>query len=121
MEIDVWDGEERDLDKEQQRQHEKERKKEASEQGYRGLRDRIGDKLHGGSSSHGKEVFRQPERWTSASTQMRREPRVLHGYTLTKDVPFREVCEAIRDAAFVNRYVSACVLEFLIIDEVFSF
>lgn len=28
------------------------------------------------------------------------EPRVYHGYTLTKDISFREVCQAIRDAAF---------------------
>lgn len=28
------------------------------------------------------------------------EPRVYHGYTLTKQIPFREVCESIRDAAF---------------------
>ncbi|KAG6003432.1 hypothetical protein E4U21_002026 [Claviceps maximensis] len=28
------------------------------------------------------------------------EPRVLHGYTLTKEVSFRHVCEAIRDSAF---------------------
>lgn len=29
------------------------------------------------------------------------EPRVLHGYTLTKEISFRAVCEAIRDSAFV--------------------
>ncbi|KAH7170258.1 PLC-like phosphodiesterase [Dactylonectria macrodidyma] len=28
------------------------------------------------------------------------EPRVLHGYTLTKEVTFRSVCVAIRDSAF---------------------
>ncbi|KAI1208227.1 PLC-like phosphodiesterase [Annulohypoxylon truncatum] len=29
------------------------------------------------------------------------EPRVLHGYTLTKEISFREVCVAIRESAFV--------------------
>lgn len=29
------------------------------------------------------------------------EPRVLHGYTLTKEVTFRDVCAAVRDYAFV--------------------
>ena len=31
----------------------------------------------------------------------RAEPRVLHGHTLTKEVPFRAVCNAIRDSAFI--------------------
>ena len=53
-----------------------------------------------------KDELSLPIPWTSASTEMRVEPRVLHGYTLTKEVPFRDVCVAIRDAAFVNRYVS---------------
>lgn len=42
-----------------------------------------------------------PTPWTSLSTTSRAEPRVLHGYTLTKEVSFREVCAAIRDSAFV--------------------
>ncbi|KAK4222070.1 PLC-like phosphodiesterase [Podospora fimiseda] len=29
-----------------------------------------------------------------------KEPRVLHGYTLTKDIPFRDVCMAVRDYGF---------------------
>jgi hypothetical protein len=30
------------------------------------------------------------------------EPAVFHGYTLTKEVPFRDVCRAIKENAFVN-------------------
>ncbi|KAF2196899.1 PLC-like phosphodiesterase [Delitschia confertaspora ATCC 74209] len=39
--------------------------------------------------------------WRSNSST-RAEPRVLHGYTLTKDTPFRAVCATIRDYAFVT-------------------
>lgn len=38
--------------------------------------------------------------WRSDST--RAEPRVLHGYTATKEVSFRAVCETIRDYAFAS-------------------
>ncbi|KAI9713340.1 MAG: hypothetical protein M1812_006699 [Candelaria pacifica] len=43
-----------------------------------------------------------PTPWISSSAASRAEPRVLHGYTLTKEITFREVCAAIREAAFVS-------------------
>ena len=51
------------------------------------------------------EPLHMPAPWTSSSTATRAEPRVLHGYTLTKEVPFRDVCQAIREAAFLKRWV----------------
>ena len=41
-----------------------------------------------------------PTPWRTQSN--REEPRVLHGYTATKDIPFRAVCEVVRDYAFVK-------------------
>lgn len=38
----------------------------------------------------------------SSSSLANREPIVTHGWTLTTICSFREVCEAVRDAAFVN-------------------
>lgn len=36
------------------------------------------------------------------SRKSTKEPRVLHGYTLTKDITFRDVCEAIKDYGFAT-------------------
>ncbi|KAK3167121.1 hypothetical protein OEA41_010247 [Lepraria neglecta] len=57
-------------------------------------------------TSDKEEELSLPTPWTSASTERQVEPRVLHGYTLTKEVPFRDVCVAIRDAADLPVIVS---------------
>lgn len=56
----------------------------------------IGEPLQKSSSSHG-----QGSRHNSTSN-MRLEPRVLHGWTLTSEVPFRDVCKTVRETAFLT-------------------
>ncbi|SLM40745.1 Phospholipase C, phosphatidylinositol-specific, Y domain [Lasallia pustulata] len=103
IEIDVWDGEPRPY------HHE-----EHSEHNRHGLREHmrslsphrpkpaIGGILPGPATNTIENSLGLPTPWISMSSAMRAEPRVLHGHTLTKDVPFREVCAAIRDAAFIT-------------------
>jgi hypothetical protein len=38
----------------------------------------------------------------SSSSSTKTEPRVLHGWTLTSEVGFREVCATIRETAFLT-------------------
>jgi hypothetical protein len=51
------------------------------------------------STSQSNSDNLMPTPWRTQSN--REEPRVLHGYTATKEIPFRAVCEVIRDYAFV--------------------
>lgn len=115
VEIDVWDGDEpsdSSSDEEEIRKYgapalkKKDSKKEKSGLSLRKrLELRFGRK---GASVSKEEVHEESpaaegehkiERWSS-TTSYRAEPRVLHGYTLTKELPFRAVCATIRDYAF---------------------
>lgn len=108
IEIDVWDGDSKWSSSEKQEGPEERQHR------FRPHIPRSLSPLHhskGSSDKHslakgstGEDSLSLPTPWMSASTAARAEPRVLHGYTLTKEVPFRDVCMAIRDAAFVNRY-----------------
>lgn len=106
IEIDVWDGE--------PKQQSSDYKQDTHGEKKHGFRSHVHHAIS--AVRHSKEDASQeedppttkestetPTPWTSFSTTHRAEPRVLHGYTLTKEVPFRDVCMAIRDAAFVNR------------------
>jgi hypothetical protein len=83
-------------------------KKDKKEKSGLGLRKRLelrfgrkgasGDKKSSPSPPQEGEASIEP--WRSSSYTYRAEPRVLHGYTLTKDLPFRAVCATIRDYAF---------------------
>jgi hypothetical protein len=105
VEIDVWDGEEPSDGEEQEGRKESKR--------FRKKISKFGHKLKKHVSSSDESGTKSPEPPRSDSnndeegsnltpTSSRAEPRVLHGYTATKEIPFRAVCEAIRDYAFIT-------------------
>lgn len=101
------------------------KEEESSDEGIkrslsRSIKSRILNKLrtNGKSGRYDASAAKPAQAKKPAITRV--EPRVLHGtshsrrdprniflryqgYTLTKEITFREVCEAIRDTAFVHR------------------
>ncbi|PHH73628.1 hypothetical protein CDD80_3672 [Ophiocordyceps camponoti-rufipedis] len=100
VEIDVWDGVgyEEDLDSGADVQ-DKPRSRLDTLRGR--LPESLAARLDKTSLGNRKKPVTVDEDGSSESAEdVSMEPRVLHGYTLTRDVPFRDVCQAIRDSAF---------------------
>ncbi|KAK4691034.1 hypothetical protein P7C71_g5884, partial [Lecanoromycetidae sp. Uapishka_2] len=92
IEIDVWDGEPKSASDEAAKKAKEERKhrfrphvpEKLSSRGPFKYFDKD-NVLSTSNSSEADDHLSLPTPWTSASTEMRAEPRVLHGYTLTKE------------------------------------
>jgi hypothetical protein len=119
VEIDVWDGEESDASSISSSDEEAAQKPklERSASKRAKWKKRLGfdkakakvDKVKGvnvpmpstpdaDDTENKTEDFLKPERWRSSGSRV--EPVVLHGYTATKEIPFRAVCLAIGKYAF---------------------
>jgi hypothetical protein len=98
IEIDVWDGDERKVESEEEEERES--------HGIRGhIRNAFRKHKKSPSREHEEvkvDEMAMPTKWTTTTSETRAEPRVVHGYTLTKEVSFRAVCESIRESAFVT-------------------
>ncbi|KAK2764483.1 hypothetical protein FQN54_009178 [Arachnomyces sp. PD_36] len=131
LEIDVWDGDlpsdTEDNDSVDSSDEEAKEKKKAMKRNkkqnkgndkstggstlsrFDSISNRLGKMKHGRSNSKTTpEEAPGPAAPPSATgtkaaniTPLRPEPKVFHGYTLTKDITFRDVCYAIRDNAFL--------------------
>ncbi|KAL8706764.1 MAG: hypothetical protein Q9201_000190 [Fulgogasparrea decipioides] len=106
IEIDVWDGDSKSstTDKKDETEGKKHRFRPHFPRSLTPRHSKESSKKEHttAKASTEEESLSLPTPWMSASTAARAEPRVLHGYTLTKEIPFRDVCMAIRDAAFVH-------------------
>ena len=79
------------------------KRKKSKKEKMKSVSSKLGGLL--GRKSSGNDVPAPKETGETADAVTpvppRPEPKVLHGYTLTKDITFREACHAIRDSAFV--------------------
>ncbi|KAL8860138.1 MAG: hypothetical protein Q9178_003402 [Gyalolechia marmorata] len=103
IEIDVWDGDEK-LSTTEAKEKAAGNKHKYRPQLPRSLSPRHGkpSSVRDSTNSSAGQTLSMPTPWQSTSNAARAEPRVLHGYTLTKEIAFRDVCVAIREAAFVT-------------------
>lgn len=103
IEIDVWDGEPKsEIESDGGKPHGIRSHVQSALDKFR--HSKVDEALLEQEQNENKsESLEMPKPWTSASTATRAEPRVLHGYTLTKEVSFRDVCMAIKENAFVTR------------------
>jgi hypothetical protein len=95
IEIDVWDGQAFF--------------KSTEDDNGAGTKEKLGKRMRLGMklAQWAFDTFEKPGAGESSSTVEERmasmvqaEPRVLHGYTLTKEVLFRDVCETVKQYAF---------------------
>lgn len=96
--------------KKERKQKKQEKEKSKSEKRLNSLSNKLNRLMGRGSSSQSSPSLTETEGAAPTGSSVteriaaviRPEPRVLHGYTLTKEITFRDVCYAIRDSAFIT-------------------